>query len=95
MDIRYISAQDGRMAISKVYEESWKFAYKDIIPQAYLDSIPEGRWASNLDRQGWNTLLCVDNGRIVGNSSFCQSRIEQFRGWGEVVSIYLLPSYIG
>jgi len=83
------------MEISRIYEESWRFAYHGIIPQDYLDSISEGRWMSNLDSQGRNTLVCVDNGRIVGTSSFCKSRFERFQGWGEVVSIYLLPDYIG
>lgn len=95
MEVRYIIPADDRIMVSKVYEESWKSAYKGIIPQEYLDSIPEGRWASNLDKQGWGTLVCIDHGKIVGTSSFCKSRLEQFQGWGEIVSIYLLPDYIG
>ncbi len=95
MEVRYITPADDRMMISKVYEESWKFAYKGIIPQDYLDSIPEGRWAANLDNKGWKTLVCIDKGKIIGTSSFCKSRFEQYQGWGEIVSIYLLPEYIG
>jgi len=90
-----MNSTDDRMEISKIYEESWKFAYHGIIPNDYLDSISEGRWMPNLDCQGRNTLVCVDNSRIVGTSSFCKSRFEQFQGWGEVISIYLLPDYIG
>lgn len=86
---------DDRMAISRIYEESWRCAYKGIIPQDYLDSIPEGRWVSNLDNPKWKTLVCIDNGRIVGTSSFCKSRFEQFYNWGEVISIYLLPDFTG
>lgn len=95
MEIRYITPADDRMLISKVYEESWKYAYKGIIPQHYLDSIPEGRWTQNIDNTMWKTLVCIDNDRIVGTSSFCKSRFEQFHGWGEVISIYLLPQYMG
>lgn len=95
MEIRYILPGDSRTAVSRVYEKSWKYAYRGIIPQDYLDSIPEGRWAANLDRPGLHTLLCVDGGEIVGTSSFCRSRWEQYDGWGEVVSIYLLPAYMG
>ncbi len=95
MEIRYIHPADSRPAISRVYEKSWKYAYQGIIPQAYLDSIPEGRWADNLDRPDLHTLLCVDGGSIVGTSSFCRSRWAQYDGWGEVVSIYLLPDYMG
>ncbi len=93
--VRYMIPADDRLMISKVYEESWKSAYKGIIPQDYLASIPKGRWARNVDTQGWKTLLCVENGKIVGTSSFCQSRFEQFQGWGEIISIYLLPDYVG
>lgn len=95
MEIRYITPTDDRMAISTIYEESWKCAYKDIIPQDYLNSIPKGSWSSNVNDQTWKTLICVDDGRMVGTSSFCESRFEQFHDWGEVISIYLLPDYMG
>jgi len=95
MEIRYITPADDRMEISRVYEESWKWAYRGIIPQDYLESIPKGRWAPGVDKQGWETLVCADGGGIVGTSSFCASRSERFPGWGEVVSIYLLPEYTG
>ena len=36
MEVRYIKADDDRVAISKVYEESWKYTYRGIIPQDYL-----------------------------------------------------------
>lgn len=95
MEIRYITASDDRMAISEVYEQSWKFAYDGIIPKEYLDSIPKGRWAASIDNPNLKSLICVENGRIVGTSSFCESRFEQFRDFGEIVSIYFLPDYMG
>jgi len=95
IEIRYILPADDKMAVSKVYEESWKFAYKGLIPQDWLDSIPGGRWASGLERSGWDTLVCLDRGRIVGTGSFCKSRFEAFPDWGEVISLYLLPEYMG
>lgn len=42
MEIRYITKSDDRFVISKVYEESWKYAYQGIVPQDYLTSIPRG-----------------------------------------------------
>ena len=95
MEIRYILPTDNRMTISNIYEESWKCAYKGIIPQDYLDSIPEGRWSSSVDNPDWKTLLCIEDGKIIGTCSFCISRFEQFHNWGEIISIYLLPNYIG
>ena len=95
MEIRYAASMDDPLKISRVYEESWKYDYRGIIPQDYLDSIPAGRWASGIDNPNWKTIVCVEDGRIVGTSSFCSSRFEQFPGWGEVISIYLLPEYMG
>ena len=95
MEIRYVASVDDPLKIGKVYEESWKYAYRGIIPQDYLDSIPAGRWTSFIDHPDWKTLVCVEDGRIVGTSCFYFSRFEQFPGWGEVISLYLLPEYMG
>lgn len=95
MEIRYMMSANDRMAISKIYEESWKYAYYGIIPQSYLESIPEGKWASNLDDPRWKTLVCIEDGKLIGTSSFGKSRFEKFDGWGEIISIYLSPHYIG
>ena len=95
MEIRYITPADDIMAISRIYEESWKYTYKGLIPQDYLESIPEGRWVANLENSNWSTLVCIDNGRIVGTSSFCESRFSQFSGWAEIIAIYLLADYMG
>ena len=95
MEIRPLTAGDDRLAVSKIYEESWKYAYRGIIPQAYLDLIRSGRWAAGLDSPDRKTLICVEEGRPVGVSSFCPSRLERLSGWGEVVSLYLLPDSMG
>ncbi|MBR4579967.1 MAG: GNAT family N-acetyltransferase [Lachnospiraceae bacterium] len=95
MEIRYINKNDDKNAISRIYEESWKTAYKGIVPQDYLDSIPEGRWVNNLEKPGWNTLVCLENGSYIGTSSFCKSRFKEYPEEGEIISIYFLPEYWG
>lgn len=95
MEIRYITPSDDRMQVSRIYEESWKCVYKNIIPQRFLDSIEEGSWATVLDSPGWNTLVCVEDGKYIGTSSFCKSRFSDYPTYGEIISIYLLPDYIG
>ncbi len=92
--IRYLSAADDRMELSRIYEQSWKYAYKGLIPDDYLESIPEGKWASTPDRAGMYTLVTEENG-LVGTSSFCRSRWKNHPDDGEIVSIYFLPEYIG
>ncbi|MDE7431799.1 MAG: GNAT family N-acetyltransferase [Lachnospiraceae bacterium] len=95
MEIRYITQDDDRFAISRIYEESWKFAYKDIIPESYLNSIPAGQWVSNLEKADLNTLIMIEDDTYIGTSSFCKSRFAHLEGFGEIVSIYFLPDYIG
>ena len=93
--IRKIRPEDDRMAISKIYEQSWKSAYKEILPQSYLHEIPRGHWASVIDSPGWNTLILLDQEKMVGTCSFCQSRFLQYKDCGELISLYLLPAYMG
>lgn len=95
MEIRYMKQTDDKYAISHIYEESWKFAYKDIIPQSYLESIPAGRWIPNLNNKEMDTLVLIEDGNFIGTSSYCKSRFPEFSNWGEIVSIYFLPQYIG
>lgn len=95
MYVRYIRPEDDRMSISEIYERSWKYAYKDILPDSYLNAIPRGHWASVIDSPGWNTLILFEQEKMVGTSSFCQSRFPQFEGCGEIISLYLLPEYMG
>ena len=95
MYIRHIKPEDDRMSISEIYERSWKYAYKDILPDSYLNAIPRGHWSSVIDSPGWNTLILFDQGKMVGTSSFCLSRFPQFEDCGEIISLYLLPEYMG
>ncbi len=95
MEIRTLTEGDDLMKVSNVYEQSWKSAYKDIIPQSYLDSIPVGRWATGLDKPDRHNIILTDGDIITGTSCFCASRWEKFAGYGEIVSVYLLPEYKG
>ena len=96
MELRYKTPADDAMAISDIFEQSWKFAYKGLISQDYLDSIPRGRWAGRQDYPGWNTLLLTDGDRPVGICTFGRSRFSvMFPGYGEVYACYLIPDYIG
>ena len=95
MTIRLIRPDDDRMAVSWVYEESWKTVYRGIIPDAFLDSIPVGHWmAARSDGPTDRTLLLLDGGEIIGVSTVCRSRFGDWPDWGEVVSLYLRPAYM-
>jgi len=95
LEIRYITELDDRSAISKIYEESWKYAYKNIVPQDYLDSIPDGQWASCIEQGNRKNLAVVQDGKIIGTSCFGKSRMAEMDGFGEIISIYFMPEYMG
>lgn len=95
MEIRCLNETDDRLAVSGIYEASWKFAYRDILPRDYLERIPAGAWASGMERRGMTTLVMLEEERYIGVSSCCESRFPEFDGWGEIVSLYLLPEYMG
>ena len=67
MEIRYVRPDDSLLAISNIYERSWKYAYH----------------------------VLLENGRIIGTAAICKSRWENYSDYGEIVSIYFLPEYIG
>ena len=95
MEIRYINQSDDLLEISNIYENSWKYAYKGIIPQDYLDSIPTGRWVSGIDKFRMNNLVMIENEHIIGTASISKSRWQQYSDYGEIISIYFLPAYMG
>lgn len=95
MNIRAVREGDSRRAISSIYERSWKHAYQGIVPQTHLDNIPEGYWCNRLDSHNRNTLVMLEDGNIIGTSSYGQSRLDSMNGYGEIISIYLLPEYCG
>lgn len=94
-EIRYLAEEDSLTELSNVYQQSWNHAYRNIMPQSYLDSIPSGHWADNVRQEGIHTLIMRQGNSIIGTASFCQSRWEKYPGYGEIISIYFLPEYMG
>lgn len=95
MNIRYIEETDNLIDISHIYEESWKCAYKGMLPASFLESIENGRWVNSLKQEGRYSLVIEEDGKLVGTASYCLSRQETLPSYGELVAIYLLPEYIG
>lgn len=93
--IRDVLPGENLKKISDVYEKSWQYAYKNIMPQNYLDSIPAGHWADHIHSGGRKNVVMTENGIIIGTSGFGRSRWEKYDNYGEIVSLYLLPEYIG
>ena len=95
MEIRFVNEKDDRLAISHIYEASWKAAYRGMIPQTFLDELPVGNWAGVIDKSDRKSLVLVEDDTFIGTASYAKSRWPEQAEWGEIISIYLLPEYIG
>lgn len=74
MEIRCINQDVDLLEISNIYASSWKSAYKDIIPQNYLDNISQGHRASDITKEGMSAQVLIDDGTVIGTASYCKSR---------------------
>src|SRR5690606_14894668 len=81
--------------ISQIYAKSWKYAYKGIVPQSYLDELKEDRWAPVLANSPYKSLVLLEDNKYIGTSCYAKSRDMVMGDWGEIISIYLLPEYFG
>ena len=95
MTIRTLQPTDDRRIVGKIYEDSWKYTYKEILPQEYLDSLSAEQWAHKLDNPNRYSLVVELDGKIIGTASYGESRDVEYIGQGEIYSIYLLPRYMG
>jgi ribosomal protein S18 acetylase RimI-like enzyme len=95
MEIRKVMQTDDFNAISRIYALSWKAAYIGIVPQEYLDGLSEHRMVDILRNSSHNAFVIIKNSEYIGTSTICAARDDKMAGWGEIVSIYLLPEYFG
>ena len=93
--IRPLTENDDPLEISNIYEQSWKHAYKGIVPQEFLDSIPHGKWVKSLGAKDRTHFAAELEEKLIGTASVCPSRWENHRDCGEIVSIYFLPEHMG
>ena len=95
MEIRKVRESDDFESIGNIYARSWQAAYRGIVPQDYLESLSGARWSSVLSTSRYDAYVIIEDNRYIGTSSVCPARDEELRGWGEIISIYLLPEYFG
>lgn len=80
---------------SYIYAMSWKAGYKNILPQTFLDHISVNFWINKLENSNKNfqeNYIASVNGKFVATSSICEARDEEYKGWGEIKSIYVSPT---
>lgn len=95
MVLRKVKKTDDFEAIANVYVRSWQAAYKGIASQDYLDALTADRWKDVLSGSALESFVLLDGANYVGTCAISPARDEAMAGWGEIVSIYLLPEYFG
>lgn len=89
MIVRPANPEDAA-AIGKIYCESWKAAYRGIVPQDYLDSLtPDDRQINPANY----LVLESEESTVFGLANIGASRDKERPDWGELRAIYLLPEY--
>lgn len=86
--------------IAQILVTSWRFAYKDIMPDEVLDNLSVKQrskgWQKHL-RNGGEAYLLTVNENVLGLVEVCVFRdnIEGLGSCGEIPVIYLMPDKIG
>ncbi len=99
MNIREAKLSDTE-AIARVYVDSWKSTYKNIIPDSFLERmtyekrIPQ--WINNISRANNYVYVAETNdGEIVGVADGGKRETNQFENSGDLTSIYISKEYQG
>ena len=79
--------------IGKVYCDSWKSAYQNFLPKAYLDLLTAETCMPH--KVSTNDIVLTGQERVLGICHISEARSRDYKVWGEVVAIYLLPEIWG
>jgi len=83
-------------AIAEIHVEAWRAAYREIVPDEYLDSLSidrrEAAWRQNLLAADTSTWVALESDAIVGWISAGPSRDTDAGGSaGEIWAVYVAP----
>ena len=98
--IRLATEKDAP-AIAKIHVETWQHAYKDQVPDAFLDSLPSSigartkKWKETIakNERGLRLLVAETDGTIVGFCIVNRCRDDDMdENTGELGAIYIDPA---
>ncbi|MCU0546682.1 MAG: GNAT family N-acetyltransferase [Oscillatoriaceae cyanobacterium Prado104] len=92
---------DDAPAIARVNVDTWRTAYRNIIPAAFLANLSYEARANNwreifLDAKNTGVFACVaenESGKIIGFAAGCPERTGKYDYRGELSAIYILEAY--
>jgi ribosomal protein S18 acetylase RimI-like enzyme len=98
MNIRRATPADAD-ALARLYVDSWRVAYRGLVPDSNLDSLSyrrrERSFRESLSGHGEETYLAEQNGEILGFLTLgcCRDEDADPNATGEIWGIYLAPHH--
>jgi ribosomal protein S18 acetylase RimI-like enzyme len=95
--IRYANVGDAAI-LGKIHSQSWKVAYKDIVPEEILNNISSEKRQKYFEKalsEGWEEdAIIFKDDMAVGLICIGKCRdADKDNSYGEIWGIYLLPEY--
>ncbi|KRO05128.1 hypothetical protein IV54_GL000338 [Levilactobacillus paucivorans] len=90
MFIRRARRDDNFHEVAELYLTVWRSAYEGMLSTKFLDQLSVDNWHPE---RGWQqTWLAFQGAKVVGICAAGPARKAERSGWGEIYSIYVLPS---
>ncbi len=95
--VRPATSRDAK-AIAEIHIATWQAAYKDLMPQDYLDQMTvekrQAYWREAIEYSEPQVLVATDGDKLVGFAGFDRSRDPKTRSTvGEIWAIYVTPAH--
>lgn len=89
MIVRNIQKTDNLSLIAGVYVASFVEAYKDFVPEAFLEEMNQDAWLSSVENHK-DFFVMLQDKEVIGTASIAEGEDDA----GEIQSIYLNHDYV-
>lgn len=76
--------------VKELYVAAWKEGYKGLLPQEYLDELTPDKINTVIDD---GSFVALDGERIAAHCHARPASEPEWRGWGEIHTMYTHPDY--
>ncbi len=97
MKMRWSKPAD-KAALTALYRDAWRYAYRGIIPGINLERMIARRgpaWWGRMHRLGHRALVLEFDDRVAGYATFGPCRTRSFPKRGEIYELYVRPEFQG
>lgn len=95
MTVREMTESDCK-AVGELYAAAWKEGYKGLLSQDFLDGIAPEKYEKRAHTNGFledGSFVALDGERIAAHCHARAADEPEWRGWGEIHTLYVHPDY--